>query len=287
MSSNPLFSVLIANFNNAQYLEEAIQSVISQSYSNWEIVIVDDGSTDSSKHVYDLHSSDQRIHVHYNDCNHGCGYSKRKCVSLAQGNICGFLDADDVLLPNALELMVSTHLSHPDISLVLSRFYYCDAEMNVLCESRKLVILDGLDYFTMRDYQPEHFASFKKGCYLKTSGISADKPRAIDQELYFKLEEVSPCFVLPDITYKYRVYSESISHGDNSMSAYVWNIIVRYETCVRRHLDYSSYSIGDLENKLNWYKSRLEHVYKSKQYKVGSFILKPFSRIHALFSRNH
>ncbi|MBE0639808.1 MAG: glycosyltransferase family 2 protein, partial [Bacteroidales bacterium] len=88
-SDKPLFSALIANYNNGQYLEECLQSIFAQTHENWEIVIVDDASTDSSHAVYEKHKSDSRIRILKNDKNRGCGYTKRKCVENAKGDICG------------------------------------------------------------------------------------------------------------------------------------------------------------------------------------------------------
>lgn len=283
MQGIPLFSVLIANYNNGRYLSEAINSVIQQSYPNWELIIVDDCSTDNSEEVYSSFQKESRIHVFRNLQNMKCGYTKRRCVELANSELCGFLDADDVLLPNALEIMVRAHFENPGKSVITSRHYNCDERLSIISESRFLEIPEGLDYFTNGDYQVEHFAAFRKSCYLKTEGISSNKPRAIDQELYLKLEEVAPLMAINDLTYKYRIYDGSISHGESGMSAYVWNILVRYEACIRRNLDISRYSIGDLENKLTKYKLSLENAYNSKRYKVGSIILKPISLIRSLF----
>ena len=103
MTNNPLFSVLIANYNNGKYLREAINSVYSQIYTNWEIILVDDASTDNSQEIYSELEKDDRIHIYYNEKNMGCGYTKRRCAELANGELCGFLDPDDALLPHALE----------------------------------------------------------------------------------------------------------------------------------------------------------------------------------------
>ena len=95
MNDNPLFSVLIANYNNGKYLMDAIKSVYEQTYTHWEIILVDDASTDNSHELYKELEKDERIRIFYNDENHGCGYTKRRCAELANGELCGFLDPDD------------------------------------------------------------------------------------------------------------------------------------------------------------------------------------------------
>ena len=76
----PLFSVLIANHNDGKYLMEAVESVKAQTYTHWEIVIVDDGSTDNSNELFVELVEDQRIRVFRNEENRGCGFTKRKCL---------------------------------------------------------------------------------------------------------------------------------------------------------------------------------------------------------------
>ena len=95
MTNQPLFSVLIANYNNGKYLMDAIESVRQQTYTNWEIILVDDSSTDNSHELYKELEQDERIHIFLNNQNRGCGYTKHRCAELANGEICGFLDPDD------------------------------------------------------------------------------------------------------------------------------------------------------------------------------------------------
>lgn len=64
---------------------KAIESVRQQTYTNWEIILVDDASTDNSKELYKELEKDERIHIYLNEQNIGCGYTKRRCAELATG----------------------------------------------------------------------------------------------------------------------------------------------------------------------------------------------------------
>lgn len=281
MTDNPLFSVLIASYNNGKYLQEAIDSIYAQTYTNWEIILVDDASTDNSLDLYKDLKNDDRIHIFYNNKNQGCGYTKRRCIELANGELCGFLDADDRLLPSALELHQKTHRKHNNVSCVFSRFHYCDENMIVKGDIRLLTFNKGSNYFTNKDYLPEHFASFKKSLYKKTEGISADLKLGIDQDLYFKLEEVAPIFVLNEFTYLYRIHNNNISRKENAI---YWNLIVRHRTCMRRCLDPTDYPIYDFIN-YGKYKFREGEKYNclSYSYKLGHFLLQPFRILRKIF----
>ncbi len=162
MCDDPLFSVLIANYNNVKYLVDTIESVRKQTYTNWEIIIVDDGSTDNSNDLYKQLGSDSRIHIFNNEENKGCGFTKRRCAELANGEICGFLDPDDTLSQDALEVMVTAHSSNKNVSLVYSRHNEMDANMNFLKVSTQQTAMPIGGSFLYGDGGISQFASFKK-----------------------------------------------------------------------------------------------------------------------------
>jgi len=278
--TDPLFSILVANYNNGRFLMEAIESVKSQSYSNWEIVIVDDGSTDNSKELYGKLLSDNRIHIHYNDKNRGCGYTKHRLVLLASGDYCGFLDPDDVILPDAIKVTMNALMESQETVLTLSRHYLCDEEMNVIQESRKLVLNEGESYFEHHDYRAEVFAGFRKDAYLRTEGIDINaRTGGDDADLFFKLEEQGKIAILDDITYKYRRHNKSMT-ADADRNFY-YNLIVRHNTCLRRGLPVEKYAYQDFKDyiqmKLDLQKCQNEQALSSRAYKLGKILLKPFS----------
>lgn len=294
MSEFPLFSVLIANYNNGRYLLDAIESVRSQTYTNWEIVLVDDGSTDNSHELYRMLEQDSRIHIFFNEENKGCGYTKRRCAELANGKICGFLDADDCILPDTLSLMVTTHKENPEVALVFSRYYICDEQMRIIGESRHLMLKEGESYLEHRDYQPEVFASYKKTMYDKSEGLNPNIPLGVDQDLYFLLEEQGGLIVLDNITYKVRGHNDSISRVDGGNSAFFWNLLVRYNACMRRGLNPRQFPEKDFldflseryceEGAYDLRREAQEQIRQTYSYKLGKALLSPLKRTMRLIS---
>lgn len=214
-----LFSVLIANYNNGRYLQEAIDSVLSQTYTNWEVVLVDDKSTDNSFEIYKKYKDDSRFHIYYNDKNRGCGFTKRRCVELANGELCGFLDPDDKLTPEALSVVVDLHDSHPGCSLVYSTLYLWEGAKGTKTILEAVgPMAEGEDFLISTQRIVSHFAVFKRRYYEKTEGIDKALQSAVDFDLYVKLEEVGDLFFVDEPLYYYRQgNSNSISIGSSEL----------------------------------------------------------------------
>ncbi|GHU02627.1 hypothetical protein FACS1894147_04910 [Spirochaetia bacterium] len=104
MISTPLISIITPNYNSEAFIEATIESVLAQTYQNWEMLIVDDCSTDGS---YDIAlryaENDKRISVHRMEENTGAALARDKGIELAAGEYIAFLDSDDMWLPEKLE----------------------------------------------------------------------------------------------------------------------------------------------------------------------------------------
>ena len=268
-----MFSVLIANYNNGRYLQEAIDSVLAQTYTDWEIIIVDDGSTDNSSLIYDKYRDKNKIHIYHNECNKGCTYTKWRLIEECNGDLFGFLDADDTLMLTALEEMVKAHKTNPDAAIVSSRHYLCDERLNVQFESRLLRIPSGESYLTFGDFKPEAFVSFKTSLYKKTKGLNKENAFGDDQELLMIMEEVGNWVVLDKFLYNYRISDKSVSHGTDNYICLYWNIIVYHEACVRRGLDPNKYSYKVFHDFIQYQTDRL---IDSKTYRIGNTIQHPW-----------
>ena len=282
----PLFSFLIANYNNGIFLEEAIQSVFAQTYTNWEIILVDDDSTDNSKEIYLKYSSDPRIHIYYNDKNYGCGYTKHRCVELANGDICGFLDSDDVLASTALNDTITLQTKERKASLVYTDSYYCDNNLQILnIKTTQTSIPDNLTYLEYGNFAIFHFATFKKTKYLETKGINPELLRAVDQDLYLKLEEVGNLYYYPNKLYYYRTgTNNNISLGYNSRKATMWHLVVLIDACRRRNIDIEKNIYQYYDMFINMYskehtrlvETQLYDTYNSFSFKLGKVLTAPF-----------
>jgi glycosyltransferase involved in cell wall biosynthesis len=261
-----LFSVLMAHYNNARFLVHSINSVLAQNYTNWEIVLVDDGSTDEFETVIQAFKNDPRIKIFRNGKNRGCAFTKRKCVEKSSGELAGFLDPDDRLHPDAIQIMVDAHIQRFDCSLIHSTHYICDEAMRIIRIAEYAKALPaGTPYLLLNDGSVHHFATFKKSCYNKTTGIFCPKEidKAIDQDLYYLLEEEGAIFFIDQPLYYYRVHQGGIStmgkEGITTMAHYA----IIEAACLRR---LEKLKGGNLPEKKYWIKK-----YRTRYYKIKIF----------------
>ena len=122
MKSKPLVSVIVIFLNEERFIREAIESVFAQTYDNWELLLVDDGSTDGSTQIALEYAKQYPATVRYLEHsghqNRGMSASRNLGLSRASGDYIGFLDADDVWLPYKLRRQVALLNSHPKAGMV-------------------------------------------------------------------------------------------------------------------------------------------------------------------------
>lgn len=122
MSGRPLVSVVTIFFNARQFLSEAVESVLAQTCPDWELLLVDDGSTDGSRAIAEEHAARLpgrvRCLEHPGRANRGMSASRNLGLRHARGELIAFLDADDVWLPEKLERQVEALAAHPEAALV-------------------------------------------------------------------------------------------------------------------------------------------------------------------------
>ncbi len=114
-----MVSVIVASYNKAAFIGETIVSVTNQSYAGWELLIIDDASTDGSVEVIRPFLSDSRIRLVRNGENKGGNFCRNHGLQLAQGRYLVFLDADDLLSPDCLQRRVEAALKHPLANLLV------------------------------------------------------------------------------------------------------------------------------------------------------------------------
>lgn len=119
----PDISVIMSVYNGETYLKEAVESIIGQTFLNWELIIINDCSTDSTAEILaEFSRRDERIKVHTNEVNLKLPTSLNKAISLSSGKYIARMDADDISLPDRLEKQFAFMEENSDVSLSSCRF---------------------------------------------------------------------------------------------------------------------------------------------------------------------
>jgi len=118
MNDEPLVSVLMTSYNRQQYIAEAIESVLASSYKNFELIIVDDCSSDNTINIAKAYeTNDSRIKVYQNSKNLSQFGNRNKAASYAKGEFLKYVDSDDIIYPYTLQMMVEAMLKYPKAAL--------------------------------------------------------------------------------------------------------------------------------------------------------------------------
>jgi glycosyltransferase involved in cell wall biosynthesis len=229
VKTQPLVSVVTIFFNEERFIEEAIQSVLAQTTAHWELLLIDDGSSDSStniaQHYARQHPERVRYLQHQHHANRGKSVSRNVGINAARGDFVAFLDGDDVFLPQKLQRQAGILESHPAAAMVYgpTSYWYSwnsavrgrDHEANLGVEADKLFQPPFLLRLFLRD----------GGTVPATCGLLVRRQAAIevggfdetvhdlfeDQVFLAKISVRFPVFVESGCWDKYRQRSDSSS----------------------------------------------------------------------------
>ncbi len=206
-----LVSIIMPSWNTGKFISKSIQSVINQTYQNWELLIVDDCSTDDTDEVVKPFLADSRIKYYKNEKNCGAALTRNRAMKEASGEWIAFLDSDDLWMPEKLEKQLSFMNEN---GYVLSYTEYekideDDSPLNIVVSGpdivnrRKMYNYDYIGQLTMM-YSAKHFG------LIQIKDIKKNNDYAIRLQLYKKAD--TEAHLLKENLAKYRVRKKSISH---------------------------------------------------------------------------
>jgi len=204
---SPVVSVIIPTFNSAAYLADAIQSVLDQTYTNFELMIVDDGSTDDTGSVV-ARFKDERVHYIY-QANQGRSLARNRGLTATSGEYVVFLDADDLLAPHKLEVQVDCLEQSPDIGLVAGGFSYIAETGELIDRVEPWLVRPNLDIGTWLYGCPFVIhAVLVRRCWLeRVNGFNLTLSHLEDWDLWLRLSYASCRMAwIEDIVCSYRMH---------------------------------------------------------------------------------
>jgi len=178
-------SVVTAAYNCENSIAKTIQGIIDQSYSDWEMVIIDDCSTDLTWQVMnDLASKDQRIRIFKNIANRGFAFSRDKAIRESTGEIIVINDADDVSFINRLEVIADHFRKNKDLTIFYSNVDYFYPESGKT-EKRFFQPFNKM-LLTQINYIPDPGAAFRRDAYLELGGYDIALKVGADYDLWLR-----------------------------------------------------------------------------------------------------
>ena len=233
--SSKVFLVMTV-YNRETYLAQAIESVLSQSYSHWQLIIWDDGSTDASPQIaHQYAEKDSRIHF-VAGTHRGNQYSLRSAFKLANPDhdYLAVIDSDDFVSSEILALAVAVLDQHPTVGMLYTNHWIIDEHGKVLglgvrCEipySRNRLLIDFMTF---------HFRLIRREIYELVGGIDLEFPQGEDYDLCLKISEVTEIYHLQEPLYYYRIHSNNISRTRKNNQVAMSAMAVR-KALVRRGL---------------------------------------------------
>lgn len=122
-----MISIIMPAYNAEKTIRESIQSIIAQTFIDWELIVIDDGSSDDTADILsELADSDSRIHFLQNEKNSGASYTRNRAVALAKGEWIAFLDSDDLWKPEKLEKQLALCDKYPDMVICYTASSFID-----------------------------------------------------------------------------------------------------------------------------------------------------------------
>lgn len=210
--AQPRISVLMSVYNGADYLEESLSSVLEQTFSDFEVILLDDGSTDHSRIVIEKKmSTDPRIRL-VAQPNLGLTPSLNRGLALCRAPVVARQDADDISLPQRFEKQLEYLDRHPDVGMVNCRTEFFnrngklrDAEMPPLTTEQ----IPG--YLAHKNIFVHGAAMFRRRPVLELGGYREFFRCAQDYDLWLRLCETTQLACLDECLYRYRVAAEAVS----------------------------------------------------------------------------
>lgn len=206
-----MVSIIMPSWNTAKFIAESIKCVINQTYQNWELLIVDDCSTDDTDEVVKPFLKDKRVKYFKNKKNSGAALTRNRAMREAQGEWIAFLDSDDLWTPDKLKKQIRFMKKHGHV-FSYHEYEKIDEEdkpLNIyvtgpsVVNKRKMYNYDYIGQLTMM-YSAKHFG------VIQIKDIKKNNDYAIRLQLYKK--DGTECHLLKQDLAKYRVRKKSISH---------------------------------------------------------------------------
>lgn len=224
---NPVISVIMSVYNGEKYLAESINSILTQTFSDFEFIIINDASSDSTADILERYKrSDSRIEVVTNSQNIGLTKSLNKAIGVARGNYIARMDADDISYPLRFEKQISFLKGKRNIGVVGCWYYVIDSCGSIIEEKRPPLNAIEIKKKLFNSTPIIHpGALLRKDAIENVNGYDASFKYAQDRDLFCRIARFWEFGIIPEILMEYRCSKNAISL-DKELEQKKYRIIV-------------------------------------------------------------
>jgi glycosyltransferase involved in cell wall biosynthesis len=202
-------------YNAEKYISEAIESILAQTYTHWELIIVDDGSTDNTvKIIREYQNQDKRIKVYHFDTNKGLPTARNQSIKMANGKYLACLDSDDIAMPERLEKQVDFMEANPEIGVCSTAVKYIGKVKGIWIPPKRhqdimclLLFIDSINITS---------TMILKGI-MKNHRFNLDLPIANDFEMWVKITQNTKLINLPEALTKSRKHTNNLTTNNQQL----------------------------------------------------------------------
>lgn len=215
----PVVSILVAAFNAEEFIDSTIASVMSQTFQDWELIIVNDGSTDKTLQLIEAaRAKDTRIKV-IDQLNQGAHIARNIAFQASRGKYVAILDADDCLLPEKLQIQVELLETKKEFDVVYGDTWHCDEKMNrLILESEKYKGQQHsgnvFEKIVLGNLFAVHAALTRRECFEETGLHRNEKDLIGDWDLWVRVAVAHKFFHHHDPVCEYRLHSQMSARKD-------------------------------------------------------------------------
>jgi glycosyltransferase involved in cell wall biosynthesis len=206
---NPKVSICIPTYNRKDYLRETLESVFAQTYTDYEVVIVDDGSTDGTKEMIKENGCNVR---YYWQTNKGVAAAENKLIELAKGEFISILGSDDLLITDAIERLMEAMAKETEDVIVYGPYLRIDENGNVCGRCKRKLHSGYVTKYLVQDLFMHSCGSmFPKRVLENAGGFNETLPVCSDYDLHLRLSLKYRFIALPQPTFKRRRHSSNLT----------------------------------------------------------------------------
>jgi glycosyltransferase involved in cell wall biosynthesis len=250
---SPLVSVIIPCYNHGRFLQQAIDSVVRQTYIPIEVIVVDDGSTDTTKTVALRNTQVRYVY----QSNQGLSAARNTGISHSTGDYLVFLDADDLLYSHAIAYNVKMLLNHPEVAFVSGGHNKVDIDLNILKTTKRIVLTNHYQNFLQINYIGMHATVMYRRSIFDTIRFDVTLRACEDYDLYLTIAAKYPVLHHTEVLTAYRQHQTNMSSDSLMMLSIALQVLQRQEKAIHDPEDLEAYQEGIK----NWYTNYCEQMY--------------------------